>query len=305
MRKCCKMPWKNGERKIFAVEKGGKMLYSFMRFPGGKTKAVTLSYDDGSVYDLQLLETAEKYGLKCTLNLVGNTVMQGSGLKKDEIQKYVLDCGHEIANHGFYHRALDSIRPVEGIRDTLDSRLTLENTFGIIVRGMAFPDRGLKSTDPQYAGIREYLRALDIAYVRTVGGDNDTFAMPEDWYSWMPTAHHTNPKITEFIEKFTALSVEKLYRASRAPRLFFLWGHSAEFARDKNWDRLEEFCKRLAGREDTWYATNMEIYEYTEAYRSLVHSADGHMVHNPTRMDIWFETDGEMYTVRSGETIQI
>ena len=27
-------------------------------------------------------------------------------------------------------------------------------------------------------------------------------------------------------------------------------------------------------REDIWYATNMEIYEYTKAYESLVYSAD-------------------------------
>lgn len=281
------------------------MIYTFMRFPGGKPKAVTLSYDDGSAHDLRLLETAEKYGLKCTLNLVGNTVTRETGLKKDEIQKHVLDRGHEIANHGFYHRALDLVRPVEGIRDTLDSRLTLETTFGIIVRGMAYPDRSLQSTAPGYAEVREFLRALDIAYVRTAGGDNDSFAMPEDWYCWMPTAHHNNPKIMEYADAFVNLSLQALYRASRAPRLFYMWGHSAEFARDENWDRLEEVCHRLAGREDTWYATNMEIYEYTEAYRSVVHSADGHLVYNPALMDIWFETDGEMHVVRSGETIQI
>lgn len=32
------------------------MQYKFMRFPGGKSKAITLSYDDGCTADLKLLE---------------------------------------------------------------------------------------------------------------------------------------------------------------------------------------------------------------------------------------------------------
>lgn len=41
------------------------MRYKFLRFPGGKSKAVTLSYDDGVRQDLRFIETINKYGLKC------------------------------------------------------------------------------------------------------------------------------------------------------------------------------------------------------------------------------------------------
>ena len=37
------------------------MRYQFLRFPGGKPKAVTLSYDDGCAEDLHLLEIINKY----------------------------------------------------------------------------------------------------------------------------------------------------------------------------------------------------------------------------------------------------
>ena len=41
----------------------------FMRFPGGKAKAFTMSYDDGVEQDIRLIDIMEKHGLKGTFNL--------------------------------------------------------------------------------------------------------------------------------------------------------------------------------------------------------------------------------------------
>ena len=49
----------------------------------------------------------------------------------------------------------------------------------------------------------------------------------------------------------------------------------------------------------------MEIYDYVEAYNSLVFSADGNMVYNPTLVDVWFDVDGKLYKNKSGERIVI
>ena len=38
----------------------------YLRFKDGKDKALTLSYDDGPVFDKQLIEIMDKYGLKGT-----------------------------------------------------------------------------------------------------------------------------------------------------------------------------------------------------------------------------------------------
>ena len=43
------------------------MRYRFLRFPKGRGKALTLSYDDGCVYDKKLIE---KYGDSGLLNLI-------------------------------------------------------------------------------------------------------------------------------------------------------------------------------------------------------------------------------------------
>ena len=101
------------------------------------------------------------------------------------------------------------------------------------------------------------------------------------------------------------LSKGVLYVDRRQPRLFYLWGHSYEFDRDNNWDRLEMICEKLSGKEDTWYATNMQIYEYVTAYQTLVYSADGTRIYNPTLQTIWLDVDGEIYSVKPGETIKI
>lgn len=283
------------------------MKYKFLRFPEGKAKAVTFSYDDGNRADIKLVEELNKYGLKCTFNVCSNILgkVPGEGaLTPEEIQTYLLDKGHDIAVHGNVHKAPSLIRPVEGIEEILTCRYKLEEIFGRIIRGMAYPDTGVSRFHNQasYESIRRYLQDLDITYARTAGGDNDSFRLPDDWYAWMPTAHHDNPLIMEYIDKFLNFDYTNVYRASREPKLFFIWGHSAEFRAHDNWEHLTEICEKISGKKDVWYATNTEIYEYVHAYHSLVQSADGKRIYNPTLHTVWFEIDNQVISIASGET---
>ena len=285
------------------------MRYQFLRFPGGKGKAVTFSYDDGVSQDLKFSDILEKYQIKATFNLNAEKLRVKNGLKKDEIQEYILNRGHEIAVHGSNHRAEGTLRPIEGIQDVLNCRLELEERFGLIIRGMAYPDTGISyfTNGAKYESIKNYLQELDIVYSRTLGGDNNSFNLPQDWHAWMPTAHHNNPNLFDYIEQFLGIDLSKgaIYVARRQPRLFYLWGHSYEFDRDGNWDRLEKICEKLSGKEDTWYATNMQIYEYVTAYQSLIYSANGTRIYNPTVQTVWLDIDGEVYSVKPGETIEL
>lgn len=286
------------------------MRYQFLRFPGGKPKAVTLSYDDGPVADRRFSDTITKYGLKCTFNLNSDELRPNNNYQKEKLQEIYISRGHEIAVHGAWHRAEGTLRPIEGIRDVLDCRLELEEKLDMIIRGMAYPDSGITyfTNNANYESVKAYLKSLDIKYARTLGGDNNLFALPEDWYAWMPTAHHKNPKILEYIEEFTELDVSpKVYGARRQPRLFYLWGHSYEFDSDfdNNWELLEQICEKLSGNDEAWYATNGEIYDYVQAYNSLSYSADGTIIYNPTLFEIWFDVDGKLYSIKSGETIRL
>ena len=234
--------------------------------------------------------------------------VRGENFTKEQIKEYFLSKGHEIAVHGANHRANGNMRPIEGIRDVLDCRLELEEKCDSIIRGMAYPDSGIRlmGNFGTYEMVKQYLIELDIAYSRTLGGDNNSFMLPADFHAWMPTAHHNNPRIMEFIDEFLKLDIStKAYHARRVPRLMYIWGHSYEFDRDDNWDHMEDICKKLANNDEIWYATNIEIYDYVTAYKSLKYSADGHRIYNPTLFTIWLDVDGTLYSVKSGETICI
>lgn len=279
----------------------------FMRYPQGKAKAVTFSYDDGKPQDKRLAELFDRYGMKATFNH-NCDYMRSVNFSKEEIREYFLSKGHEIAVHGAFHRANGNLRPIEGIREVLDCRLELEEKCGQIIRGMAYPDSGITQMGSfgTYEQIKQYLTELDIAYARTLGGDNDGFMLPADFHAWMPTAHHNNPKIMEYIEKFLALDISPAApHARRVPRLFYIWGHSYEFDRNENWDHIEEICKRLGGNEEIWYATNIEICDYVQGYKNLRYSADGRMVYNPNLFPIWFDVDSKLYCVKPDETVRI
>lgn len=285
------------------------MRYRFLRFPGGLYKAVTLSYDDGCKDDIRFSETICAHGLKCTFNINSGFISEKEGdwhLTREQIKKYLIDTGNEIAVHGKYHLAPGKQPPICGIRDVLECRTELENDFGMIIRGMAYPDSGITRFEngADYADIKHYLKDLGIVYSRTLGGDNDSFALPTDWYAWMPTAHHTNPELFGYIDKFLNEPMSS-YDASQTPGLFYLWGHSFEFENNKNWDLLDKICSALSNKPDVWYATNIEIYDYVSAYDSLIFSADGSTVYNPTLLTVWFTEDGKLFSVKSGETLII
>lgn len=279
----------------------------FMRYPNGKPKAVTFSYDDGVPQDKRLAELFDRYGMKATFNF-NCTQIRRTNYSKEEIQEIFLSRGHEIAIHGAHHRPNGNLRPIEGIREVLDCRLELEERCDRIIRGMAYPDTGIRvlGNFGSYEMVKQYLTELDIAYARTLGEDNDSFLLPCDFHAWMPSAHHNNPQIMDYVDRFLTLDLSvAVYHPRRAPRLLYIWGHSYEFDQKDNWDHMEEICRRLSDNDEIWYATNIEIYDYVQAYKSLVYSADGYKIYNPTLLTVWIDVDGALYSIPSGETLQL
>ena len=274
----------------------------FMRFPGGKTKALTLSYDDGVEADVQLLEIMKKYGLKGTFNLnSARYAPEDTGYTKENVHarmsretciKVLKDSGMEIAGHSLTHPRLERLSKAMCIYEVMQDRVALEEDYDCIVRGFAYPF-GTYSDE-----VVEVLRNCGICYARTVES-TESFAIPTDWLRMPATCHHNNPRLMELATGF----VESKIAAGAA--LFYLWGHSYEFDDNDNWNVIEDFASYIGGREDIWYATNIEIYDYVEAYRKLVTSMTGNYLHNPTSVDVYFELDGRSVVVKAGETITL
>lgn len=284
------------------------MMYRFPRFPGGREKAFTASYDDNKLADRHLLEIMGRYGIKCTLN-VNNAFLEEQNIRMpvDDTKALVDAGGHEIAQHCDHHIAPGLASPCTVMREVLEGRQLLERRFARIVRGMAYPDSGITQFKPgiDYDTVWRILHDAGVAYSRSLGGDNNRFALPLDWYNWIPTAHHDNPQLFTWLEEFLTADLGQNPPKGQAPLLFYVWGHSFEFDRNNNWERLEELCRRAGGQDEVWYATNIEIYDYLAAYDALQFDVDETLVHNPGCIPVWFVADKEPYCVQPGETLRL
>ena len=282
-----------------------KQLHSLqMRFPNGLGKAVTLSYDDGDTEDIRLVEILDRHGLKCTFNLNSGLFSQngeasrperkwGQKMTRDQATKLYKNTVHEIAVHGYTHPYLDQLTLGQAAYEIVKDRETLEEQFDTVVRGMAYP-YGRYSDE-----IVEMLRGCGIVYARTCVSTLK-FDIPTDWLRMPATCHHANPALNSLVDTF----LSKEMTNSRPPMLFYLWGHGFELERDNNWEIIENFAERMGGRDDIWYATNIEIYEYVEAFHSLVFSADSRIVRNPTATTVWFCFGKELYKIEPNETLR-
>ena len=68
---------------------------------------------------------------------------------------------------------------------------------------------------------------------------------------------------------------------------------------------LEDICKKISRKSDIWYATNIEIYDYVKAYERLRTSYDKRIIHNPSSIDVWVETKGDIYCIKAGESVKL
>ena len=81
----------------------------------------------------------------------------------------------------------------------------------------------------------------------------------------------------------------------------YVWGHSYEFSRDDNWEVMESFCELAGGRDDIWYATNIEYVDYMERLRGLQFGADNTFVYNPYAASVWISVNDEIRELKGGE----
>ncbi len=258
----------------------------FGYYKDGKRKALTFSYDDARVEDRRLVELFNRYGMKGTFHINSANFGRVNFLNAEEIA--TLYAGHEIASHGFSHPWLERLPHESFVFEVMEDRRRLEALCGYPVRGMSYPWGSCN------AEVVSGLSSLGIKYSRTIQSTG-RFDLPEDFMRWTPTCHHNNG-LLDRIEPF---------RNARPFALFYVWGHSFEFTKDGNWELMESFCKQMSELEDVWFATNIEIYDYITALRSLSLTADRRIAYNPTATDVWLEVNDRPVKVPAGETVSL
>ncbi|MGM9646684.1 MAG: polysaccharide deacetylase family protein [Eubacteriales bacterium] len=227
-------------------------------YPNKKTKAITLSFDDGVIQDRRLVEILNRYGLKCTFNLNSQlfnvTIQVGSTVridhtKIDPSEVAPLYRGHEVAVHTLTHPNLTEQADEEIVRQVETDRRNLTALCGYEVIGMAYPCGGVNNNDHVAEIIRE---KTGVQYSRTITSTY-SFEPQENLYRFNPTVHVKDPRCEEVCKAFLDAKYD-------SPKLLYIWGHSYEFDFDDSWDRFEAICKLISGHEDVFYGTNREVF---------------------------------------------
>lgn len=273
-------------------------------FPGGKRKALTMSYDDGKIYDRRLIEIFNRYGIKGSFHLNSGRIGKESYVEAKEIEK--LYEGHEVSLHTYSHPTSSHTPREQLIFEIMKDRELLEKYSGQIVRGLSYPNG---SFDKKVA---ELFKSLGVVYGRTTV-HTDGYELPEDYMFWNPTMHHTrglvkwNPDLKPDREVLMnkAKDFANLWTGPKNMPVLYVWGHSYEFNDDDTWEVMEQFCEYIGRQNDIWFATNIEIYDYMQAVERLEFSAECTMVHNPSAISVWIDVDDKSVEVKSGETLRL
>jgi len=226
---------------------------------GGRKKAVTFSFDDGSTQDQRLICLLNKYDLKCTFNLnsellgrAGSLVREGvtvAHVKPRAQEVRGIYEGHEVAVHTLTHPLLPDQPDEEVIRQVECDRQNLSELVGYEVVGMAYPCGGANHNERVARLIEDH---TGVKYARTVVSTEST-ALQSDLYRFHPTCH------VEW-EGLVPLAKAFLESDPKEDMLLYVWGHSFEFDIHNTWDRFEDFCRLISRRGDVFYGTNRECF---------------------------------------------
>lgn len=258
-------------------------------YPGGKHKALSLSYDDGNVADRTMVHMLNVGEIKGTFHLNSGQLDGEHRVKTDEVAS--LYEGHEIACHTATHPTLTRCPDHEIIAQILEDRRALEELAGYTVRGLSYPNGAWN------VGIRDLLPRLGLSWARTVDTTGH-FHHGEEPFAMKTSCHH-NDNLLERAREFISLTKgQYLY-------WFTVWGHSWEFDRDDNWQLLEDFVSLCGNRSDLWYTTCTGMWDYLDAAKRMRYSADSRFVENPSGLPVCISFNGVIHHIPPGDRIRL
>lgn len=205
-------------------------------------KIVSLSFDDGTIYDLRFIELLNKYNLKATLNL--NSKLKDFvwyynnqyPIKRLDLEK-VKDAynGHEVASHSLTHPYFSSLDEKEVIRQVKEDVENLSKIFGYKIEGFAFPFH-----DQTEENIQTIKNNVELSYIRYSSLNHS--GKHKDRYHIHINALYDDEDIYEKIEDFKKETEEN--------SLFVIAGHAYEFEVKNDWEKIEKLLTYLANNKD-------------------------------------------------------
>ena len=255
-------------------------------FPGGKWKALVMSYDDGHVQDRGLVSIFNAHGIKGSFHLNSKSLDSDTFVTKAELA--ALYAGHEISSHTVDHPYLDTC-PESSIRWEIETdRAALEPLAGHQIRSLSYPFGAYNDL------VLSTLRRLGVNSARTTKHAWNPNYLPADPLKWHPTCPHSGAMT--FAQPFADRTEERM-------ALLYVWGHSYELDyghADNSWDYMSALCAILGDRGDVWYAGVTEVADYVAAIRGLEWPFPN-CVYNPSGLSIWAKLDGTLCRIQPGK----
>lgn len=265
-------------------------MIQFHVYPQGKRRAVTFGYDDGHKNDERLIALFRKYGMKGTFFLNGGNYLHCTDEEAEALRG--LYKGQEVACHTLLHGWCARMPMQSVVTEVFEDRKILEAIFKTPVTGLSYPSGSYNEE------VLRTVRACGILYGRTTCSAGRC-VLPDDFLAWHPACHHANalPVCEKFLQGIDSEWEQPL---------LYIWGHSHEFREERDWEKIEEILRMLSGNEKIWYATNLEIYNYTEAQKRLQISADERMFYNPSAIPVWVEKNKQtVLEILPGQTLTL
>lgn len=256
-------------------------------FPGGKWKALIMSYDDGGYQDRNLVAIFNSYGIIGSFNINSGLLGNPDKIRADEVA--TLYGPNEVALHTVSHPHLENETDANLYKQIADCQTTISNLVGYKVTGMAYP---FGSYDKRTLVI---LSNLGILYSRTT---INTFSLaipydlPNNLLRWNPTCHDSGGDY--WANQLINWNKEEM-------ALLHIWGHSWEHS--GSWTSLTDLCAKLGRRSDIWYAKAWEVANYFKTITELVPVA-GNGYYNPSSTtSVWVKTTTGIKEIKPKQTV--
>ena len=262
-------------------------------YPGGKTKAFNVSYDDGVTQDVRFVELLNRYGLKGTFNLNAGLLKTGfewtheCGMTIKRLPEWELSAvyaGHEIASHTFAHPYMDSLNRMEILAQMGADKYFLEQITGREAAGFAVPFTYYSDL------IADCARETGFEYAR-ISEESGDFSIPADFHWWRGSKFHWDADLEEFVDAFL--------QSNRELALCQIVGHSYDLDVYGMWDRMERLLRRVGEAPDVWPATHIEIVRYLRRMEKAEISDTG--IRNGSDGALWFEIDGKPVVLKQND----
>lgn len=261
-------------------------------YPGGKTKAFNITYDDGILQDVRFVSLLNKYGLKGTFNLNSQLMEQefewthetGMVVKRlsMEAARHLYD-GHEIASHTLTHPYLNDKSEAELMWEIGEDKRRLEAFFDREVAGFGVP---FHFYDEKVA---DCVRRCGFEYGR-MSEETRSFSPWQDPFFWRCGFFHLAPKLDAYVDGFFRTDVELA--------LCQIVGHSYDLDAENLWDKMEEVFRRVSQDPDILPMTHLEIVRYLRAMEQSV--INEYVIENRSDLPLWFRFRGEVLRLDPG-----